>query len=107
MTSPAFGPSMSMVSMVSGSPAFQATAARVCMVRSPGLMCACFGRLEFALAVGGKKRNRFGLVVARQRRVGGGIENLPEKIVCARIGRPAAFKLRQAAIREFGAGAQV
>jgi hypothetical protein len=36
-TSPAFGPSMSMVSMVSGSPAFQATAARVCMGHSPDL----------------------------------------------------------------------
>src|SRR5581483_4052659 len=30
-TSPAFGPSMSIVSMLSGSPAFQATAARVCI----------------------------------------------------------------------------
>src|SRR6478752_803983 len=33
-TSPALGPSMSMVSMVSGSPAFQATAARVFMIVS-------------------------------------------------------------------------
>ena len=34
-TSPAFGPSMSIVSMVSGSPAFQATAARVFIPCSP------------------------------------------------------------------------
>jgi hypothetical protein len=31
-TSPAFGPSISMVSTVNGSPAFQATAARVFMI---------------------------------------------------------------------------
>src|SRR5690349_4766270 len=47
-TSPAFGPSRSSVSMLSGSPAFHATAARVCM---PSLLLSLEPYTRSALAV--------------------------------------------------------